>query len=181
MGAIVVFLTIWFASPYTALHGIQQGIVDNNADAVSEYIDYEMLRSNTKMRVGTYMLEIVSPNMPKIFKDRASAQAHFFIEHAVDTYVRPEIFKQLTEIKPVNNSTQNDSLDIKHTWDIRWYTERKSLNEVRLHVASTNPKHNGREVVIHLRRISGITWKVVDIDPADWKDWFVQRLRRPLG
>lgn len=177
IGASVVVLTIWFASPYAALKGIQQGIADNNADAVSEHIDYELLRANAKVRVGGYMTEAMAPNMPQMLKDRALSQARVIIDKSVDVYVTPEMLKRLTEIKPVQNSKDKDANDIKRTWDVRWYTERKGLNEVWLHIASTNPKHDGREVIVHLRRMSGITWKVVDIDPASWKDWAMLRLR----
>lgn len=177
VGSILVILTIWFASPYAALRGIQQGVADNNADAVSEHIDYEVLRANMKVRVGGYMVEAMAPKMPQMLKDRALSQASVIIDKTVDTYVTPEMLKRLTEIKPVKDSPQKDAQDIKRTWDVRWYTERKSLNEVWLHVASTNPKSEGREVIVHLRRVSGITWKVVDIDPANWKDWAMQRMR----
>lgn len=179
VGAIVVILTIWFASPYAALRGIQQGVADNNADVVSEHIDYDVLRVNMKTRVGGYVTEAMAPNMPKMFKDRALAQASVIVDKTVDTYVTPEMLKRLTEIKPVQNTPQKDAQDIKRSWDVRWYTERKSLNEVWLHVASTNPKHEGREVIVHLRRVSGITWKVVDIDPGSWKEWAMLRLRTP--
>lgn len=179
IGAIVVILTIWFASPYVALRGIQQAVADNNADALSEHIDYEVLRVNMKKRVGGYMEEAMAPNMPQMFKDRVLAQSTGLIDKAVDTYVNPEMLRRLTQAKPVSNSADKDAVDIKRTWDVRWWTERKSLNEVMLHVASTNPNHEGREVIVHLRRMSGITWKVVDIDPASWKEWAMLRLRSP--
>lgn len=179
IGAIVVILTIWFASPYVALRGIQQAVADNNADALSEHIDYEVLRVNMKKRVGGYMVEAMAPNMPQMFKDRVLAQSTGLIDKAVDTYVNPEMLRRLTQAKPVSNSADKDAVDIKRTWDVRWWTERKSLNEVMLHVASTNPNHEGREVIVHLRRMSGITWKVVDIDPASWKEWAMLRLRSP--
>ena len=175
--AIVVILTIWFASPYSVLRGIQEGVADNNADAVSANVDYDTLRANMKVRVGGYMTESMAPGMPQMIKDRAIAQARVFIDKGVETYVTPEMLKRLTEVKPVQNSNDTNVQDIKRTWDVRWWTERKSLNEVWLHVVSTNPRHDGREVIVHLRRVSGITWKVVDIDPANWKDWAMQRLR----
>lgn len=177
VGTILVILTIWFASPYSALREIQQGVANNNADAVSEHVDYETLRANMKVRVAGYMAEALAPGMPQLLKDRAVSQSRVFIDKGVDTYVTPEMLKLLTEVKPVKNSQGSDIQDITRTWDVRWWTERKSLNELWLHVASTNPKHDGREVVVHLRRVSGVTWKVVDVDPANWKDWAIQRLR----
>lgn len=180
VGALLVFLTIWFASPYTALRGIQQAVADNNADAVSEHIDYDVLRANMKLRVGGYMLETTAPSMPKLFKDLALSQASVVIDKAVDAYVTPETLKRVMEIKPVQGSNAKDAVAIQRTWDIQWRTERKGLNEIWLHVASTNSKYAGREVVVYLRRVSGITWKVVDIDPASWKEYAMQRVRSPF-
>lgn len=180
IGIIIVYLTIWFASPYTALRGIQQAVVDNNADAVSEHIDYDLLRANMKLRVGSYMVETIAPNMPQVFKDIALSKSSSVIDKAMDAYVTPETLKRVIEIKPVQDSNAKDAADIKRTWDIQWRTERKGLNDIWLHVESINPKYAGREVVVYLQRVSGITWKVVDIDPASWKDYALQRVRSPL-
>ena len=179
----IVIITIWFASPYSALRGIQQGIADNNADAVSEHIDYDVLRSNLKVRIEDYTVETMAAGMPLLFKERALSQARGFIAKGVDAYVTPEMLKRLTQGKPIKNPDGTETEGLKQTWDVRWWTERKSLNEMWLYVVPTNPQYEGREIVVHLHRIYGITWKVVDIDPTTWKQWIIQRLRLapPLG
>ena len=170
-----IVLTIWFASPYVALHSIQLAISANDAEVLSTHVDYEVLRENVKSRLSNYLTDGVAPNVPGMFKQRLIGLAAGVIDTVVATYITPEMLQRLMQAKPVGNSSENGAVDIQHTWDVKWYTKRTGLDEVVLHVMSTNPKYEEKEVLIYFRRISGLTWKVVDLDPADWKQWALQR------
>lgn len=173
---VFIVLMIWFASPYVALRGIQEAIATNNADALSEHIDYDALRGNIKIRVGNYLTENVASNIPKVFKNTIAQKASTLIDNAVEAHITIESLRRFMDAKPVKGTTDNDSVDIQRTWDVRWWTKRASLDELVLHVVSTNPKYEDREVLIHFHRISGITWKVVDVDFDSWKDWVIDIL-----
>ena len=178
--AIVVVLTIWFASPYVALRGVQQAVADNNPDALSEHVDYNALRSNVKVRVREHIAESMPSNWPKMVRDNAIAKLGPSVETGVDKYVTPEMLKNIMVAKPVKGSNQKDAEDIQRSWDVRWWTKRQSLDVVILHIASTNPKYEGREVLVHFQRVSGITWKIVDVDPSGWKAWWMDRVQRGM-
>ena len=168
--AIVVVLTIWFASPYVALRGVQQAVADNNPDALSEHVDYTALRSNVKVRVREHIVENMPKDWPKMVRDSVLTKFGSTVDASVDKFVTPEMLKKVMQGKPVKGAGQQEAEDIQRSWDVRWWTKRQSLDVVILHIASTNPKHEGREVLVHFKRVSGITWKIVDIDPAGWKD-----------
>ena len=165
--AIVVVLTIWFASPYVALRGVQQAVADNNPDALSEYVDYNALRSNVKVRVREHIAESMPSNWPKMVRDNAIAKLGPSVETGVDKYVTPEMLKNIMVAKPVKGSNQKDAEDIQRSRDVRWWTKRQSLDVEILHIASTNPKYEGREVLVHFQRVSGITWKIMNYTPPN--------------
>ena len=180
VAAIVVVLTIWFASPYAALRGIQQAVADNNPDALSEHVDYTALRSNVKVRVREHIVENMPKDWPKMVRDSVLAKFAPSLDAGVDKYVSPDMLKNVMLVKPVKGSGQKDAEDIQRSWDVRWWTKRQSLDVVILHIASTNPKYEGREVLVHFQRVSGITWKIVDVDPSGWKAWWMDRVQRGM-
>ena len=102
------------------------------------------------------------------------------LDAGVDKYVSPDMLKNVMLVKPVKGSGQKDAEDIQRIWDVRWWTKRQSLDVVILHIASTNPKYEGREVLVHFQRVSGITWKIVDVDPSGWKTWWMDRVQRGM-
>lgn len=180
VAAIVVVLSIWFASPYVALRGIQQAVADNNPEALSEHVDYTVLRTNVKVRVRQHIVENMPSNWPKMMRDSVLAKFSPSVEAGVDKYVSPEMLKNLMQVKPVTGSGPKGAEEIQRSWDVRWWTKRQSLDVLVLHIASTNPKYEGREVLVHFQRVSGITWKIVDVDPSGWKDWWLDRVQRTL-
>ena len=178
--AIVVVMAIWFASPYVALRGIQQAVADNNPDALSEHVDYDVLRANVKVRVRAHIVEKMPSNWPQMMRDSVLAKFGSTVDASVDKFVSPEMLRKVMQIKPVKGEGQKEAQDIQRSWDVRWWTKRQSLDVVILHIASTNPKHEGREVLVHFKRVSGITWKIVDVDPSGWKDWWMDRVQRGI-
>ena len=179
IGGFAVGLTIWFASPYSAVHGIEKAMAINNANALSEHVDYDALRANLKLRFSSYLSESSNPNMPGIFKQAISTQLSGIIGAAVDVYVTPDMLDRVMQGRGlgVEGNTSPNPQSTSKSWNLRWWTKRTGLNEVVLHVASNNPEYDGREVQVYLRRVSGLTWKIVDVDPASWKDWTLKRFQ----
>lgn len=182
IGTVVIILSIWFTSPYVALRGIQQAIVENNAAQASEYIDYDKLRSNAKIRVRTYAQEAIGKQLPKIVSSALASMAYGTLDTAIDAYVTPETLEKLSQTKTTTGTGQITSTgEPKRSWDVRWWTKRQSLDEIHLYIASNNPTYSDREVVVRLQRVSGLTWKIVDIDPNGWKQFVLSKMRERMA
>lgn len=185
IGCVVTVLSIWFASPYAALRGIQQAITENNAAQASEYIDYNKLRSNTKLRLRGYAQETVGDKLPKIVSGFVASLAYNSLDKAVDAYVTPEMLEKMTQSKQSYIDGSKPAQEVQggtaRSWDVRWWTKRQSLDVMHLYITSTNPKYSEREVVVHLQRVSGLTWKIVDVDPNGWKHVVLAKMRERMG
>lgn len=104
---ILCFVAIFFATPYWTLYKIKQAVDQNNAEALSSYIDYPSLRDNLKPQIKQqiqHKLGVDHPdNQIEIWGATLSEQLS---NHVVDLLVHPNSIALLLQGKALKETIQ---------------------------------------------------------------------------
>jgi len=161
--AVICFMGYFWASPYITVYKIKNGIIEQDAEKLSENIDFPVLRQNLKEQFNAQMMMEASTELKdNPFGFLGMAIASKLVDGLVDIFVTPSSLTSLMEGK--KPSKERDYKSIKS--DV--HKDTKPFRNARYSFDSTDkfsiwvPSEIGGEIRFVLTR-SGITWKLTNI------------------
>ena len=94
IGGVVLLLAVaavaFYSTPYIALYSIHRAVERNDAEAVSRYVDFPVLRENIREKVMDHMAAITPPPSSGVLGDLGQRLAIVAANQMVDSLVTPE-------------------------------------------------------------------------------------------
>ena len=94
IGGVVLLLAVaavaFYSTPYIALYSIHRAVERNDAEAVSRYVDFPVLRENIREKVMDHMAAITPPPSSGVLGDLGQRLAIVAANQMVDNLVTPE-------------------------------------------------------------------------------------------
>lgn len=102
---ILCFMAIWFASPYWTLYQIKQAIDQNQADNLSQYIDYPRVRQSLKLQIQQQLNHKLGfDNSNNQLATWGVVLSEKLTEQLVDVAVNPQSIQLLMQGKALRDS-----------------------------------------------------------------------------
>ncbi|MCH4245330.1 DUF2939 domain-containing protein [Acinetobacter gerneri] len=102
---ILCLVTIFFATPYWTLYKIKQAVDQNNAEALSSYIDYPSLRNNLKPQIQQQIQHKLGVDHPdNQIEAWGAVVSEKLSNQVVDLVVNPEAIQLLLQGKALKES-----------------------------------------------------------------------------
>lgn len=93
--ALVALIGVFAISPYWSIAGLYRAAMNDNPDAVADYVDFERLRQNLKGQVVTAMQpELAKASSDGRFAALGAALGTMFVDRMIDSFVTPEAISQ---------------------------------------------------------------------------------------
>lgn len=163
--AVLVFLLLYlFATPYITVNQIEAAVKSNDADALSEHVDFPVLRQNLKDRLNADILNgMLSEDMDEDdqFAAFGAALGGMVVERMIDAIVTPAGITRMMEsqqfvIEEDGRSSTNQQSQEPFTDAVMSY---ESFDEF---VVTLPENELGKEVKYVFSR-RGMGWKLSDI------------------
>jgi hypothetical protein len=160
---LIVFVGYIFAGPYLTINSIKNGIVEKDAELLSENIEFPVLRQNLKDQLNAQIMKKTVPELgDNPFAALAVGFASKMLDALVDSIVTPSGLAAAMEgkkphLNPKKNSGPKEAPKKKDLFrDAR--TKYDSMSKFSIWV----PDDKGGEIRFVLRRY-GFSWRLVNI------------------
>ncbi len=165
LGPVVILLALVVgyaaAGPYLTVSAIKRGLAEQDAEKLSENIEFPTLRQNLKEQLNAAMLKNAATELKdNPFAALAAGLASKMTEGIVDSFVTPSGLATLMEGKKPTPKTHSDEStppqeddlfkNARYTYD--------SISRFSIWV----PNDTGEETRFVLQR-EGVTWKLVNL------------------
>ena len=101
IGGVVLVLAVaavaFYSTPYIALYSIHRAVERNDAEAVSRYVDFPVLRENIREKVMDHLAAVTPPPSSGVLGDLGQRLAMAAANQMVDSMVTPEGVMMLME------------------------------------------------------------------------------------
>lgn len=170
ISSVVLALVVGYvaAGPYLTVYAIKTGIVENDAEKLSENIEFPTLRQNMKEQLNASMMKSTATEMKdNPFAALAVGFATKMVDGIVDSFVTPSGLSTLMEGKKPNNDGASGN-DPPQKKDDLFKNARFSYDSVSK-FSIWVPNDKGEETRFVLKR-DGFSWKLVNlVIPMDEK------------
>ncbi|MGE8541973.1 DUF2939 domain-containing protein [Acinetobacter sp. ANC 3813] len=108
--SIVLFLVLFFASPYWVLHQINLAYLRNDAAALAQYIDFEKVRSSLKPQIQDRINRATHlEHLPAIMQQWGGQLSHALSEQAVSAAVNEQSIFLLLQGKDLKTALERSA------------------------------------------------------------------------
>jgi hypothetical protein len=173
---IIMFVSVYLASPYYAVYSIRAAALEGNADKFSGYVDYPKLRENLKATFKAKMAEeLIKSEDVNIFSAVGEAFASSIVDSLVDSLVTPESLamvlkngmKEKNDRAKENKETPSvggkDEAESENKSSVDYTSNYRTLNvfAITLHKNSEEEDDN---VSIIFERYGLLSWRLTKIE-----------------
>lgn len=165
VAAVLAIAAFWYWSPYLTLQQMRDAAKAGDANALSEHVDYPLVRESLKTQFATVLAERTGtqPNGAGIVGMLGRA----VMERVVDSMVRPETVMRIVQQGaaaplpfPVAQPQPAPEAGSATPENARWTTEREGLNTFIVYAARPGAIPPAKGIGLVLQRSGFADWKL---------------------
>lgn len=154
--AVIIALGAYLASPYFALYNLKSAITSDDADKLSESVDFEALRKNIKDIVMAQASEVIAEELDdNPFASLGAALGGVVIEGVVNAMITPQ------GIISMIKSNSKDTSSIKATSNPLSILGKGSVSYVSLNKVKVTSKD--KTMTMMFKRDGYFNWKLYNL------------------
>lgn len=146
---------IYWASPFFTLFQMKNAAAQRDADALSDFIEFESLRQNIKDQINASMGKEMLKQQDNPFAALGVAFGSMIVQNVVENFITPSAIILMEGSKPtldIEASIQPTDLEVFENVSFRY----KSLNKFEVTIKESDIK-------FIMKRYNFFSWKVVGI------------------